>query len=121
MFGGRPGIADAGACSQHGPVISQEAATLAETSEPLAKAIDFVTAVGPFAALFAAAMPFALQILLNHGRIPNVPQLAQFGVVAPEVMMQRAELEAQRQQMELAQMMRDQQEEIQRMQRDAAA
>jgi hypothetical protein len=116
MFGQ---VADAGACAQHGENISNEVAALAETNEPIAKAVDFITGVGPYAALIAAVLPFGLQILLNHGRIPNAPILAQFGVVPPQLMQQRAALEAEAQQAAMMQQFAEQQEAAQRKQREA--
>ena len=111
--------ADAGACATHGPNISREVATLAENNDSIGKTVDYLTGVGPYAALIAALMPFTLQILVNHNRIPNSPALAQFGVYPPEMLAQQATLQAQQQQAALAEQLRAQQEELQRQQNAA--
>lgn len=77
--------ADAGAFSKHGPTISDEAAKLAETNESFAKTLDYITAIGPYAGLLTAVVPFVLQILVNHHRLPAEP-LQQLGVDNPAVM-----------------------------------
>lgn len=107
-------VADAGACAEHGPRIANEAAALAEQNERVAKVVDYVTAIGPFAALFAAVMPFGLQLLLNHGRIPYVPMLAGMGVLPAEMMEQRAAIEQQRQAAAMHEAMREAQAELAR-------
>lgn len=94
MFGQ---TADAGAISIHGPAIAHETAVLADNNTGLAKIVDYITAVGPYAALFAASMPLVLQILVNHKKLPAAP-LSQFGVMEPNVMAAKAEVEAMRQQ-----------------------
>lgn len=78
-------FADAGAISMHGPGIAHEAAELAENNEYVAKAADFLCQVGPFAAIIAAAMPLALQLLVNHNILP-AEKLAGANVVKPEVL-----------------------------------
>lgn len=87
-------LPDAGTCAMHGPEISKQAALVAESNEGVAKVIDYITAVGPYAGLLAAAMPFALQILVNHKRIP--PGL--MGTVAPEMLAAQAETDLLHQQ-----------------------
>lgn len=62
--------ADAGAVARHWPNVSLEIAKLADTDERVAKMIDNLESVGPYAGIITAVMPFALQILVNHDRIP---------------------------------------------------
>jgi hypothetical protein len=61
--------ADAGAITQYWPTIAKELAELAETQEPIARVIDPLLQVGPFAGLIAAVLPLAMQLAVNHGRI----------------------------------------------------
>jgi hypothetical protein len=92
--------ADAAAFATHGPDIAREAATLAETNEGVGRTLDYITAVGPFAALFAAVMPFALQLMVNHNRLPAAP-LAAMGVVDPGTLANQARLDALQKQAEM--------------------
>jgi hypothetical protein len=75
--------ADAAAVGIHGEKISGEVVKLANQNERIAKAVDYLNEVGPYAGLITAVMPFVLQILANHKRIPadKVP-----GVSDPEVL-----------------------------------
>lgn len=61
--------ADVGAIQLHWPNVSQEIAKLADSNEQVAKIIDPLMQVGPYAGLITAVMPFAVQILVNHGRV----------------------------------------------------
>lgn len=87
--------ADAAAVAEHGPNISREAAILADQNGNVAKALDYITAVGPFAALLGAAMPLVLQILANHGTIPAAA-LAPMGVKDPKALQAQYEADALR-------------------------
>lgn len=62
--------ADAGAIGLHWPGISTELATLAESQPAIAKFVDPLIKAGPYTGLVMAILPFATQILVNHGRIP---------------------------------------------------
>lgn len=61
--------ADAGAVGLHWPNVARETAKLAETEPRIAKVIDVLLQVGPYAGLIAAVLPFAVQIGVNHGRL----------------------------------------------------
>lgn len=61
--------ADAAATGIHGPNVSRELASLAESDERIASIIDYLTTAGPYTGLIMAVLPFALQIAANHGRI----------------------------------------------------
>lgn len=61
--------ADMGAVTVHWPKISGEIAKLAATNEQIARLVDPLMQVGPYAGLITAVLPFAVQIGVNHGRI----------------------------------------------------
>lgn len=103
MFTGN--MADCGAISKHWPGVAEETAKIAENNANVARVVDFLTAVGPFAGLLTAVLPLGFQILVNHKRLPMHPALAQFGVVSPETMEMQAQAEAMRLH---AEMMREQ-------------
>jgi len=65
--------ADAGALDMHGPGISREIAILAAREERVAKIVDPLLMVGPYAALVAAVLPLAMQLAVNHGRVDAGP------------------------------------------------
>lgn len=94
MFTGN--MADCGAISKHWPGVAAETAKIAESNANVARVVDFVTAVGPFAGLLTAVLPLAFQILVNHKRLPMHPALAHFGVVSPETMEMQAQADALR-------------------------
>ena len=60
--------ADAGAIGMHWPDISREVAKLADTQETIARIIDPLLQVGPYAALITAVMPLVMQCMVNHGK-----------------------------------------------------
>ena len=59
--------ADSGTLAMYGPQIGFEAATLAETNEPLGAQLDRAAELGPYAALLAIGVQFSAQIAVNHG------------------------------------------------------
>lgn len=85
--------ADAGACFKHGPPISHEVAELAEDNEQVAKLVDWLTHVGPYAGVIAAVLPFGLQIWVNHNPSMAGP-LAGFGVTDPATLDMQARAKA---------------------------
>lgn len=97
--------ADAMTVGQHWPNIAPEIAKLAGEHKWLADGVDIVIAVGPFGALIAAALPFALQIAANH-RLIDAEKVVGQGVVPPAVL--DAQMKARVAQMQ-ATAMRDQQ------------
>lgn len=97
-------VPDAAAVATHSPGISLEAARLAEDNESIAKIVDFVAGVGPYAALMTATLPLLLQIGVNHGKVPMVPMLHQMGIKPPAIL--EAEMRAKAAQ-QLAEMERD--------------
>lgn len=82
------------------PACALDAATITVYAEPLAEAmqqtaeqvpqfaavLDKVLTVGPYGALLAAAMPLAVQLLANHGVLPEQVATA-MGAMSPEELM----------------------------------
>lgn len=62
-------FADVGAINLHWPKISEEIAKLADQDEQVAKIIDPLLQVGPYAGLIAAVLPLVMQVAVNHGRM----------------------------------------------------
>lgn len=94
--------ADVGAVKIHSPGIATELANVAENQETLAKAIDSLNYVGPYAALVAAIMPLAFQIAVNHNRLP-ASAAASAGVVPKESLEAQVKASMARQQAEAMQ------------------
>lgn len=61
--------ADAGTVSMHWPNIATELALLAEKQPQVAKVIDPLRQVGPYAGIITAVLPLILQVGVNHGRV----------------------------------------------------
>lgn len=104
-------LPDAAAVQTHGPNIARETATLAENNANVAKIVDSIIAVGPWAALLTATMPLVLQILVNHHRLPAAP-LSQFGIQDPDALSAGMQAEIMRQQMEAMQQRADAEAEL---------
>lgn len=62
--------ADAGTITQYWPGVAKEIATLADTQPAIAKVIDPLLQVGPYAALITAALPMIMQLAVNHKMMP---------------------------------------------------
>ena len=117
-------FADAGAIALHWPSVAKELAHLAETQEPIARIIDPLIQVGPYAGLIAAVLPLAMQLAVNHGRIKpgslgTVPGVALASQI--ETAMARQELAAMHDQMEAERQAAESRAEIERMRKDIAA
>lgn len=87
--------ADAAAFGSLGHPVSVEVANLADTDEKIAKAIDMISVSGPYAKLVATTLPLALQLMANHNMVPS-EGVAQFGVVPPDLLAKKMELEIQK-------------------------
>lgn len=94
MFGQ---YADAAAIGRYFPPVATELSNVADTSDIVARPIDFLIEVGPYGALIAAAMPLAMQIMANH-RVIDASKLAGQGVVPPEVLEAQMQAEMARMQ-----------------------
>jgi len=117
IVAGQP--ADAGALGKYGPGIADEAAKLAEQNDGVARVIDYVTEVGPYAGLFTAAMPLVLQLLANHG-VMKPEQLAGAGVVPPEALAAEVKADLARMQMEALRAQNAAEADLAQMQQEAA-
>lgn len=95
VMGGQ--YADAGAIGLHGEAIATEVVSIADQNARIARAVDYLTEVGPYAGLIGAILPFALQLAANHKVIPSskVP-----GIVQPEVLQMQMETEIKKQAMQ---------------------
>lgn len=82
MFGQ---YADAAAIGTHFQPIAIELANVAESADIIAKPIDMLIEIGPYGALLAACLPFALQIAANHHWV-NADMLMGQGVIPPELL-----------------------------------
>lgn len=68
--------ADAAAVAHHGPLIADAVNDLARERPEVAAALERILSVGPYGALLAAVMPLAVQLLHNHGVIPEKAAVA---------------------------------------------
>jgi hypothetical protein len=78
-------FADAGAIGMHGPPLAKEVSALANENAAVAKKLDLLIEVGPYAGIITAALPFAAQILVNHG-VFKAEVFANAGVVHPDAL-----------------------------------
>lgn len=62
-------FADVGTIAMHWPNVSKELAKLAETTPVIARIVDPLMQVGPYAGLIAAVMPMVMQFGVNHNRM----------------------------------------------------
>jgi len=109
--------ADAAAIGMHAENISHEIVNLADVNEGIAKAIDYLLTVGPYAALVTACLPLVLQVAANHGRVPpNTP-----GVIPTELLEARFKADMLAQKAELERQAQEAREAIARMQADEHA
>jgi hypothetical protein len=77
--------ADAGAIAQHGPKISAELVTLAETDSRIASLVDYLATAGPYTGLLLAVLPLAFQIAVNHKRM-DPKRIPLPGITDPEIL-----------------------------------
>lgn len=111
-------FADAGAINMYAQPTALELAKLAERKEPIAKAVDSLSDVGPYAGLITVLMPFALQILANH-KILKAENLTTYGVKAPETLEAEVRADMARQAMQAMQEQREAEEEMRIMRQQA--
>src|SRR6201999_1641646 len=60
--------ADVGTIDLHWKNVSTEIAKLAESQDQIARIVDPLMQVGPYAGLITAVLPMVLQFAVNHGR-----------------------------------------------------
>jgi hypothetical protein len=105
----REWFADAGAIQIHWPNVARETASLADQDERVGKTIDYLISAGPYAGLLTAALPLAMQIAANHGRL-DANAASGLGGVMPKEMLEarvKADMEKAR-----AEFMRQTQEAV---------
>jgi hypothetical protein len=100
--------ADAMTIGKFFPPVAAEIANIADDNDAVAQPLDFIIKIGPYGALIAAAMPFVMQILANHGVIDATNAAGQ-GIVPPQVL--EAQMKAEMMRMQ-AEAMREQQRAI---------
>jgi hypothetical protein len=95
LLGGQ--YADAGAIQHFAPNLCIETAKLGDRYEKFGASLDVLSEIGPFTAVLAAALPFGMQILANHGRL-DADKLAGSGVMHPDTLaaLTKAEVDKQR-------------------------
>jgi hypothetical protein len=113
--------ADAGAISQHGPAIAHEMALIAETDDKVAGFLDRLTTVGPYAGLMKAAIPLALQIAVNHKRLPADKLTGTMGVMNPADLEAMVTLKAEKLRAELQKEMESARRELAQLNGDGHA
>lgn len=114
MFGQ---YADAATIGQHFPPVASELAKVAETTDVVAKPIDFLIEVGPYGSLIAAVMPLAMQLAANHGLI-DASKFGGQGVVPPGVLEAQMKAQMARMQSEALLAQKQAMEEAQRVQKE---
>ena len=77
--------ADAAALGMHGPNLMVEVVNLAQTSEMIAKSVDWLITIGPYGGVFLAAYPLVMQILANH-KVIDTDKVAIGGIIPPQVL-----------------------------------
>lgn len=112
--------ADAGAIDMHAPGIAHEAADLAQTNEGVAKGIDYLLQVGPYAGLIAVSMPLIMQLLVNHKVLP-ADKLSGANVVKPEVLESQVKTAMARQAMEAIKAQQEAERELAELQAEMMA
>jgi hypothetical protein len=78
--------ADAGAIAQHGPGITTEVASLAESNEKIASWVDYLSEAGPYMGVAVVALPLLMQLLVNHGRMDVDKLPADSGIIEPALL-----------------------------------
>jgi hypothetical protein len=89
--------ADAGAIAQHGPGLARETALLAESNPRIASVVDYLTEAGPYMGIIVVALPLALQLAANHGRIDASKMPPGSGVLPPEILEAKVKAEMAKQ------------------------
>lgn len=112
--------ADAGAIDMHGHGVSVEVAELAAKNDGVAKVVDTLLQVGPYAGLVAAVMPLAMQLLANHKVVP-AEKMSAGGVVSPSVLEAQVKTAMAEQAMEAMRAQKEAQSRLEAMQAEFAA
>lgn len=91
--------ADAYTVGKYIPPVAIEVAKIAEDNDTIAKPLDILIKVGPYAGLLVALQPFVMQLLANH-RVIDVSKAIGQGIVPPEVLEAQMKAEMMRMQAE---------------------
>lgn len=113
-------FADAGAVNMHGPGIAHVATKMAKTNEMIAKGLDSLLQVGPYAELIAVLSPLVLQLLANHKIVP-ADKLSGANIVKPEVLESQVKTQMAVQAMQQMQLQMEAEEELRLMQESMMA
>jgi hypothetical protein len=107
-------FADAGAIGLHGPGMAQETVELADQNPKIAKYVDLLIEVGPYAGLIGAALPFIAQLMVNHGLF-KAEAFANAGVVSPDSLESEMKTILMQKQMEAMRKQREMEDELHKM------
>lgn len=107
--------ADAATIGRYGPELSSELAKLADQYEVVAKPIDKLIQVGPFAGLIAVVVPMTMQIMANH-KIISPGNMLGARIEPPEALETQMRMEVTKLQLEAARQQREAMEETRRLQ-----
>lgn len=111
--------ADAGAIGVHAEPIAKETADLADTDERIAKSVDYLLNLGPYAGLIAAVTPLLIQIMANHERI-KADGLTHMGIMNPKTLEAQSKAAFAKQALEAVKIQKEAEEELARLQREMA-
>jgi len=78
--------ADAATIDVYRPQLAEALGAVAAEQPAVARMLDRIITVGPYAAVFAAVLPITVQLAVNHGAVPA----GTMGSVAPEAILSAA-------------------------------
>jgi hypothetical protein len=110
---------DAGAIGLHGKPIAHETAELADKDERVAKSIDYLLNLGPYAGLIAAVTPLLIQVMANHNRI-KTDGLAHMGIMSPKTLEAQSRAAFAKQALEAVKIQKEAEAELQKLQDEMA-
>ena len=107
--------ADAATVGKYGPELASELAKLASQYDIIARPVDLLIQVGPFAGLLAVAVPMTMQIMANHKLLPAGAILGS-QIQPPELLEAQMQAEVTRMQLEAAREQKAAMDEARRLQ-----
>jgi len=102
--------ADAGALQEHSANLASAIAGIAEDKEKVADILDKAD-VGPYAELVGAAIPFLIQLAVNHNRLDINKMSGIQGVMEPAVLASKVQAEMDRKKTEILRAAKEAREE----------
>jgi hypothetical protein len=93
---------------------------MAKTNELIAKGLDSLLTVGPYAELIGVLLPFAMQLMANHKILP-AEKLSGANVVSPDMLESQVKTQMAVQAMQQMQMQKAAEEELRLMQEEMMA